>query len=1191
MAVNLDFTGNTQDLVDGLNKARVSMSDLNEETKQFDEASKDAFKQGSKSADEFGKAVNDSGKQQKEQIGLISELGKQLDSLKAKQKASFDKKELAQFNKEIQETEKELQRLGNIGKEGFDELGNAIEDSGSKFGSLLEIAGGFGLALGVGAIIDGVISIGAAVIDTVSQFRELRGEVQTLTGATGEELDFIVEKSQSLATVFDQDVGEVIKSANTLAKEFGLTQEEALAKLESGFLGVAGDTGELIEQVKEYSSQIVAAGGSADDLFSIVNKSTQEGIFSDKGIDVVKEFGLRIREQTTATSDALNNAFGEEFTNKIFKGINDGSLSSVDALKLVSEQMNDTSIPASQLQTVIADVFGGAGEDAGLKYLQSLNEIGGSVEDLIDKTNVLTQQQIASLEAEQRLSEAQNNLSKLFDDQSGNTFFTQLKALGYELLIGILEPILGLFKTLQEAFSPLIDALSDLGETIFGAGESFSFLEIALTPVKIVFEVLGFVLGLIAEAFTFVVEEINEFIQSSPLLTSAIQFIKDAFNRAIETFKVFKDLLSSGFDTVEAAGKTAARNLKENFTDPFIKQVNEIDKAQRDRLKAQLLRDQEEILSRLRVLEANGEIYTIEGQQLLEKAKAQNTVLQEIKKLEKEESEARKKEQEARLKAEEEAEAKRNDLAKKSAEERNKDAEKYAKERLKLEQDLQKSLDKLLADSQKSELDALTGEDKINAVKENSLKQIQALEDEIVAKGKLLDKDFQLNEDQQKQLQILRDATNQKALNDIAKFNADKRKQELADGQKSLDIQEKIDLNEIALLEDDTIRASKLEEIKQEAVLNVQRDYAQKRLDLLEGVSGKEAELQRLELQKNIQSLDKQLADLDAEKDKFSLKNLLGVTDEEAEGIKVALNEISNAVVSAVQDSIAEQLEANQQLQDAINERIDETEEALDREVELNKQGFASNVQAKQQELAELKKQREKAQQEEATLRKRQLALDTVTQLSSLITSSANLFKSLSTVPFGLGVPIAIGLTATMFAAFAAAKIKAFQSINQQAKLEKGGTGDTTGMIKGKRHSAGGERFIDHIEVEDGERWSVFNRSASRKNGRLITDFTDMVNSGDKRIDLIDDLLSGTGVLRSGIDKKIDNKKETIIKRERMFIASITSKEMINHLRSVDENLYLLVKDKLETPKRWEDDNFRYEKIGNKTKKIRKNDR
>lgn len=46
---------------------------------------------------------------------------------------------------------------------------------------------------------------------------------------------------------------------------------------------------------------------NADEFIAIVSQTNKDGLFSDKGIDAIKEATIRLREMTTATSTALEN--------------------------------------------------------------------------------------------------------------------------------------------------------------------------------------------------------------------------------------------------------------------------------------------------------------------------------------------------------------------------------------------------------------------------------------------------------------------------------------------------------------------------------------------------------------------------------------------------------------------------------------------------------------------------------------------------------------------------------------------------------------------------------------------------------------------------------------------------------------------------------------------------------------------
>ena len=396
------------------------------------------------------------------------------------------REEYDKLNKEIRQTDQELgdfQR--NVGdyNSAFDSIGENVGGLGESLGGAIGDKGGGGLGglgsaitgvvgkLGpygaaVGAAVAGAVALTDAVVDLDLEFDTLRGTIAQLTGEEGQALDSLTASIKAFETTFGAETNESLRATNVLMKEFGISGQEAAALIEQGFLSNANIQGDLLEGVTEYSTQIKAAGGDAGDLFKILDASGTAGVFSDKGIDTVKEFGLRIREQTTATSEALQLGFGEQFTNDLFKGINEGSLSTIEALQLVTEQLEATDLSAKQRQTIIADVFGGAGEDAG-SFLKTLTEINFETEFAADLSGTLAIQKQKEFEANERLADAQNRLSKSIGDSSEiGRLFTNIQTLLVNQLIRGIDAVEIFVDALGRLKTDPIDALKTIANGI-----------------------------------------------------------------------------------------------------------------------------------------------------------------------------------------------------------------------------------------------------------------------------------------------------------------------------------------------------------------------------------------------------------------------------------------------------------------------------------------------------------------------------------------------------------------------------------------------------------------------------------------------------------------------------------------------------------------------------------------------------
>ena len=204
-------------------------------------------------------------------------------------------------------------------------------------------------------------------------------------------------------------------------------------------------------------------------------------------------------------------------------------------------------------------------------------------------------------------------------------------------------------------------------------------------------------------------------------------------------------------------------------------------------------------------------------------------------------------------------------------------------------------------------------------------------------------------------------------------------------------------------------------------------------------------------------------------------------TEDEAKQFAKAFETAFDSIGNSLNDYVDAWVDATDRIVDQLNRQIDETQSALETEIELMQAGYASNVSLKRKELEDLKKEREKALAEQKKAQQAQVAADTITQLSSLVTAAAQIFKGLTAVLPVAGIPIAIGLIAAMFGAFAAAKAKAMQTAGI-GKFEQGG------WVGGKRHSQGGT----HIEAEHGE--FIIKRSSAIKHKEMI----EAINSDNK---------------------------------------------------------------------------------------------
>ena len=141
---------------------------------------------------------------------------------------------------------------------------------------------------------------------------------------------------------------------------------------------------------------------------------------------------------------------------------------------------------------------------------------------------------------------------------------------------------------------------------------------------------------------------------------------------------------------------------------------------------------------------------------------------------------------------------------------------------------------------------------------------------------------------------------------------------------------------------------------------------------------------------------------------------------------KEAINTSVQYAISSINSIMDAKVQAAERAVEAADKEVEAAQNALDAEREARANGYANNVEQAQKELDLAKKNQEKALKEQEKAQKRQEAINSLVQASSLVTASAEIFKSFAgTGPWG--IPAAIAMIATMWGSFAAAKIKASQ--------------------------------------------------------------------------------------------------------------------------------------------------------------------
>lgn len=301
-----------------------------------------------------------------------------------------------------------------------------------------------------------------------------------------------------------------------------------------------------------------------------------------------------------------------------------------------------------------------------------------------------------------------------------------------------------------------------------------------------------------------------------------------------------------------------------------------------------------------------------------------------------------------------------------------------------------------------------------------------------------------------------------------------------------------------------------------------------------------------------VKGIDRQLSELDDITGMIGEKGLggalltkLGFNDDQIK----ALEDATNIFLEQLQAIAQAEVELAQIQVEKAQERVEAAKSAYDAEIEARNNGYANNVATAKKELQQEKKNQAEKEKLLAQAQKRQEAINTVVQASSLITASANLWSSFSSIPI-IGPALALAAIATMWASFAAAKIKA----NQVAKAQSQEYGEGgLEFLDGGSHASGNDIDLQtknskgkNMRAEGGEAMAIINKRSTRRYRKQLPDIINALNKGtfnEKYIKAFNkgETLQAQIIMSSQVDlSKLERDIEAIRKQgnDRMLISN-----------------------------------------------------
>ena len=906
--------------------------------------------------------------------------------------------------------------------------------------------------------IAGVAAAGAAFkwwYDYNAGLVEATRLTQQFTGKSGDDLKAFRNEVQAVADSFNADFRETLIATNALSKQFGISANEALQLVKDGFLAGGDANGEFLDTLKEYPAYFKEAGISADQFVAIVTQTNKMGIFSDKGVDAIKEANLRLREMTTATAAALD-GIGIS-SEQVQKDLQTGAKTTFDVMRDISAKLNELPDSATQVGTAIADIFGGPGEDAGLQYLRTLKDISTNMDEVKGKAGVLAQLQEEQLQSQ---IELQNALSGLFDATGGNfeTLTTQAKVFVNQGLTAIIKGVIDVVNYLIELYneSVLIRAIWN------GIVAGF----------KTTFDTLGNLFGFFID-----------------IVKATGTALKGAFTLD------FDDVKKGLSDYAAAYGNLVKAQVKD-ITENFQEGLDGMQKKIKPLTIPVSVGDTPKEPAGNKPVTTQAPTVTPMGKSDAEKAAEQQA--KQIEAAYKKNLEATRKLQDAQLQLETDEWAKRRQQTQYQYSRQIEDLQHQLQTEKDLNETGRQAINATITALEQQQTEALLKIEQDRQLQELALqKESIELRLQAVKEGSEQEKQLRMqlleNERQTALLQNQQKPTGQQQ--DAAAINASFDAKGAGIADEYLQAQLKIFDQQQALAQSEFDLLRNSEARKTQFRLQAEKERLQKVLELNEQAANKLSDVEVQTIQNTIKKIDQEIEQSKGEERGTDIYGLFGLNLDDDQ--KEAINTSMQYALDALNTFTAARVAAADAAVEQADKEVSAAQSALDAELEARANGYANNVVQAQKELDLAKKNQEKALKEQQKAQKQQAAIQTLQQIGNMVTATALIWSQ-------LGFPFAIPAIAVMWASFAASKIKAAQLAKQTG--ETGGTetyGDgTVELLEGGSHQSGNDIDLGtkpdgtRRRAEGGEFFAVINKRSSRRFRKIIPDVINSLNNG-----------------------------------------------------------------------------------------------
>lgn len=412
---------------------------------------------------------------------------------------------------------------------------------------------------------------------------------EQFTGLQGEQMQGFRDKVMATADVMGKDFKETLQAADTVMANFHVDGEQAMDAINKGFAAGVDVNGDFLNKIQQFAPTFHDAGISAEQMVAIISQ-TKSGIFTDQGLEAIKQGSTRIREMSAATKQSLQ-SIGIDVTAMQAK-LRDGTMTTFDALQQVSAQLKTMPDDSQEVGNVMADVFGRQGKFAAQEMIEGLADMSTSLDDVAAQTGDYGELLLENIDTEEELN---NVTAALFDmtDNGWESIKQQATIYAKKALVAVVKGLVDVANWFIKLYNSSLPVRAAVNGIATGFKILWSVVKFAFNNIINGFKTIGRGISAVVNGFNQAGNAIKAFGQGVALIFKGIatmswETIEKGWNTlssgikhaAISAFDGLKEVVTSGAaDWADAAGnfgKEVGGYIIDGIKESISGQMNEI---------------------------------------------------------------------------------------------------------------------------------------------------------------------------------------------------------------------------------------------------------------------------------------------------------------------------------------------------------------------------------------------------------------------------------------------------------------------------------------------------------------------------------------------------------------------------------------------------------------------------------------